>query len=162
VNLSGHSLCDDNFLGFVERQFDLNGVPHGRICFEITESAAITNLREAIHFIEAMKSKGCTFSLDDFGSGLSSFNYLKNLPVDYLKIDGAFVRDMDTDPMDEAMVEAIHRIGRVVGLRTIAECVESAAILERLKRIGVDYVQGDWLAAPVPLTDRGGGRGLSG
>lgn len=161
VNLSGHSLCDESFLAFVHRQFELNQVPHRRICFEITETAAITNLREAVHFIEAMKARGCTFSLDDFGSGLSSFNYLKNLPVDYIKIDGAFVRDMDADPMDHAMVEAIHRIGRVMGLGTIAESVESEAILERLRGIGVDYVQGEWLAAPVPLTDITGGRGCA-
>jgi len=151
VNLSGHSLCDETFLDFVERQFELNKVPHSRICFEITETAAITNLKEAVKFITAMKRKGCIFSLDDFGSGLSSFNYLKNLPVDYLKIDGAFVRDMGTDPMDRAMVEAIHRIGRVMGLKTIAECVESEEILEQLRGIGVDYVQGEWLEAPMPL-----------
>lgn len=159
VNLSGHSLCDESFHVFVERQFELNGVPHARICFEITETAAITNLREAIRFIELMKQKGCTFSLDDFGSGLSSFSYLKNLPVDYIKIDGSFVRDMHADPMDQAMVEAIHRIGQVMGLRTIAESVESAEILERLRSIGVDYVQGEWLAKPTPLNELAPGRG---
>lgn len=151
VNLSGHSLCDEAFLAFVQRQFELNGVLHHRICFEITETAAIGNLREAVAFIEKMKHKGCSFSLDDFGSGLSSFSYLKNLPVDYIKIDGAFVRDMHVDPMDQAMVEAIHRIGQVMQLQTIAESVENREILERLRAIGVDYVQGDWLAKPQPI-----------
>ncbi len=151
INLSGQSLCDEQFLEFVERQFELNRVPCQRVCFEITETAAITNLSEAMKFIGAMKDKGCLFSLDDFGSGLSSFSYLKNLPVDYLKIDGTFVRDMGSDAMDRAMVEAIHHIGHVMGLQTIAEGVESAAILEQLRQVGVDYVQGEWLDVPVPL-----------
>ncbi|MBT9612972.1 MAG: EAL domain-containing protein [Burkholderiales bacterium] len=152
VNLSGHTLCDEHFLDFVERQFTINQVPYASICFEITETAAITNLTEAIEFIRVLKAKGCKFSLDDFGSGLSSFTYLKNLPVDYLKIDGAFVKDMETDPMDRAMVESINNIGHVMGLKTIAEFVESEQILEHLKAIQVDYVQGDWIKAPQPLS----------
>lgn len=111
VNLSGHSLCDEYFLDFVERQFSINKIPYPAICFEITETAAITNLTEAIAFITSLKAKGCKFSLDDCGSGLSSFTYLKNLPVDYLKIDGAFVKDMETDPMARAMVEVIDTSG---------------------------------------------------
>ena len=153
VNLSGHTLCDEHFLDFVERQFILNQVPYASICFEITETAAITNLTEAIEFIRALKAKGCKFSLDDFGSGLSSFTYLKNLPVDYLKIDGAFVKDMETDPMDRAMVESINHIGHVMGLKTIAEFVESEQIMEHLKAIKVDYVQGDWIKSPQPLSN---------
>lgn len=152
VNLSGHTLCDEHFLDFVERQFAINQVPYPSICFEITETAAITNLTEAIEFIRVLKAKGCKFSLDDFGSGLSSFTYLKNLPVDYLKIDGAFVKDMETDPMDRAMVESINHIGHVMGLKTIAEFVESEQILEHLKAIQVDYVQGDWIKSPQPLS----------
>jgi diguanylate cyclase (GGDEF)-like protein len=158
INLSGQSLCDEHFLDFVQRQFELNRVPSQRVCFEITETAAITNLAEAMKFIGAMKDKGCQFSLDDFGSGLSSFSYLKNLPVDYLKIDGAFVRDMGADPMDRAMVEAIHHIGHVMGLQTIAEGVESGAILEQLRLVGVDYVQGEWLDAPMPLAQFAAGQ----
>ena len=152
VNLSGHTLCDEHFLDFIERQFTINKIPYAAICFEITETAAITNLTEAIEFIRVLKAKGCKFSLDDFGSGLSSFTYLKNLPVDYLKIDGAFVKDMETDPIDRAMVEAINHIGHVMGLKTIAEFVESEVILEHLKQIHVDYVQGDWLQQPQPLS----------
>lgn len=158
VNLSGHSLCDEYFLDFVERQFSINKIPYPAICFEITETAAITNLTEAIAFITSLKAKGCKFSLDDFGSGLSSFTYLKNLPVDYLKIDGAFVKDMETDPMDRAMVESINHIGHVMGLKTIAEFVESEAILDHLKGIRIDYVQGDWLKAPQPLSSLLAGR----
>ncbi len=152
INLSGHSLCDEKFLDFIERQFTINQVPCAAICFEITETAAITNLTEAIRFIHALKAKGCKFSLDDFGSGLSSFTYLKNLPVDYLKIDGAFVKDMEIDPMDRAMVESINHIGHVLGLKTIAEYVESEIILDHLRQIGVDYVQGNWLMEPQPIS----------
>jgi EAL domain-containing protein (putative c-di-GMP-specific phosphodiesterase class I) len=157
VNLSGHSLCEEQFLEFVERQFDLNKVPYDKICFEITETAAIGKLKEAVEFIKRLKQKGVVFSLDDFGSGLSSFSYLKNLPVDYIKIDGAFVRDMASDPMDRAMVESIHHIGQVMGLKTIAECVESEEALNHLRSIGVDYVQGEWLKAPMPLGQFTGG-----
>jgi diguanylate cyclase (GGDEF)-like protein len=153
INLSGHSLCDEKFLDFVERQFSINKIPYQAICFEITETAAIANLTEAIRFIQALKAKGCMFSLDDFGSGLSSFAYLKNLPIDFLKIEGAFVRDMANDPMDRAMVESIHHIGHVMGLKTIAEYVESEVILECLKQVGVDFVQGNWLLEPQPLSN---------
>jgi EAL domain-containing protein (putative c-di-GMP-specific phosphodiesterase class I) len=160
VNLSGHSLCDENFFDFVERQFALNNVPHDGICFEITETAAITNLAEATGFIAKLKERGCRFALDDFGSGLSSFAYLKNLPVDYIKIDGTFVKDMATDSMDRAMVESINHIGHVMGLKTIAECVESEAILKHLRQVGVDYVQGDCLKPPQPISQfLGGGAG---
>lgn len=151
VNLSGHSLGDETFLEFVERQFEVNHLPHHRVCFEITETAAVSNLREAERFIATMRAKGCTFSLDDFGSGLASFHYLKNRDVDYVKIDGGFVRDMGSDPMDRAMVEAIQRIAEIMGLKTIAESVEDEATLAMLRRVGVDYVQGEWLHPPTPL-----------
>lgn len=152
INLSGASLCDENFQVFIQRQFQINNVPYDAVCFEITETAAITNLGQAIEFMESLKSLGCRFSLDDFGSGLSSFTYLKNLPVDFLKIDGTFVRNMVNDAMDRAMVESINHIGHVMGLKTIAEYVESEQINQMLKEIGVDYAQGDWVEEPHPLS----------
>ncbi|MDD5403086.1 MAG: EAL domain-containing protein [Sulfuricella sp.] len=151
VNLSGPSLCDDHFLSFINRQFALYQVPHDHICFEITETAAISNLSRAMEFIGELRSRGCRFSLDDFGSGLSSFTYLKNMPVDYLKIDGSFVRDMVNDPMDAAMVAAINQVGHVMGLKTIAEFVETEAVLEKLREMGVDFVQGFGIEHPRPL-----------
>lgn len=151
INLSGQSLSDRQFLGFVEQQIENGRVSLDRICFEITETAAITNLSYATRFFSALKPHGCRFALDDFGCGLSSFAYLKTLPVDFLKIDGGFVKDMDRDPIDYAMVEAIHRIGHVMGIETIAEWVENANILDALKAIGVDYAQGNALAQPMPL-----------
>jgi EAL domain-containing protein (putative c-di-GMP-specific phosphodiesterase class I) len=123
-----------------------------RICFEITETAAIGDLDAASHFIAALKVKGCRFALDDFGSGLSSFASLKTLPVDFLKIDGRYVKDMVDDPIDRAMVEAIQRIAQVMGMKTIAEWVEDEIVLERLKATGVDYAQGFALGRPVPLS----------
>lgn len=151
INLSGQSLGDDAFTDFVEDQFHLSGVLPGRICFEVTETAAIANLAHAMRMMSKLQAMGCGFSLDDFGSGMSSFAYLKNLPVDSIKVDGAFVRDMLTDPIDCAMVEAIIRIGHVMGLKTIAEYVESDAIMQRLAELGVDYVQGFGMHRPEPL-----------
>ncbi len=153
MNLSGQSLCDDRFLDFVLDELQSAGVSGEHICFEITETAAIANLRRAVHFMTELKAIGCRFALDDFGSGLSSFAYLKNLKVDYLKIDGGFVKDMVEDPIDCAMVEAITQIGHVMGIQTIAEFVESDAILSALGRLGVDYAQGYWVAAPRPLDE---------
>ncbi len=153
INLSGQSLCDDTFLSFVTRQVELSGVNADRLCFEITETAAVANLAKASHFIKVLKEMGCRFALDDFGSGLSSFAYLKNLKVDYLKIDGSFVKDMMTDPIDHALVEAINQIGHVIGIQTIAEFVENADILEAVRRLGVDYAQGYGVAKPLPLEE---------
>ncbi len=150
INLSGASLSDDDFLEFVRAQFDAFSVPHAAICFEITETAAIANLAKATHFIHQLKALGCGFSLDDFGSGMSSFGYLKHLPVDHLKIDGAFVRDIAHDPIDRAMVEAINKVGHVMGITTIAECVETLQTLAILEEIGVDYAQGFAIARPHP------------
>lgn len=153
MNLSGQSLCDDQFLDYVLDQLQIAGIDPRHLCFEITETAAIANLRHAVHFMTELKAIGCRFALDDFGSGLSSFAYLKNLRVDYLKIDGGFVKDMVDDPIDCAMVEAITQIGHVMGIQTIAEFVESDTILAALGRLGVDYAQGYWVAAPRPLDD---------
>ncbi len=151
INLSGASLSDESFLDFIKLQFDQQKVSPHNICFEITETAAILNLSVATEFMSELKKIGCRFSLDDFGSGLSSFSYLKNLPVDYLKIDGTFVKDMAEDPIDYAMVQSIHNIGHVMGLKTIAEFVENITVLNMLKDIGVDYAQGHWIGAPTPI-----------
>jgi EAL domain-containing protein (putative c-di-GMP-specific phosphodiesterase class I) len=148
INLSGASICDENFYEFVTEQFDLYKVPPRGICFEITETSAIANLTQAVVLMGKLKEQGCRFSLDDFGSGMSSFSYLKRLPVDYLKIDGEFVKDMMDDPIDQAMVEAINSIGHVMNIKTIAEFVENDEILETLQRIGVDYAQGYGIERP--------------
>lgn len=153
INLSGQSVNDERFLAFLIDQIKASGVARQKLCFEITETAAISNLTKANNFIRTVKSLGCSFSLDDFGSGMSSFSYLKHLPVDYLKIDGSFVRDMVSDPIDCAMVESINHIGHVMGIKTIAEFVENQAILDKLRSIGVDYVQGYSIAKPGPLKD---------
>lgn len=153
INVSGPSLCDEKFPKFLEYQFASYQVPPHRICFEITETAAVTNLTQALGLIQQQKRIGCRFMLDDFGSGLSSFTYLKNLPVDGIKIDGAFVKDMVANSMDSAMVEAINNIGHAMGLITVAEYVEDAAILQKLKEMKVDYVQGHGVQHPGPLEE---------
>ena len=153
INLSGLSLGNKTFLPFVFEQLNRNRIPPHIICFEITETTAITNLTTATGFIKELKELGCLFALDDFGSGLSSFAYLKNLPVDILKIDGLFVKDIIDDPMDLAMVKSINEIGHVMGKKTIAEFVENDAILQKLSAIGVDYAQGYGISKPKPLND---------
>ncbi len=151
INLSGASLKDPEFRRALYE--DLRGNPDiaPLLCFEITETAAIGNLVVVNQFMEELRAFGCRFSLDDFGSGLSSFNYLRNLRVDYLKIDGNFVRNLAQDAVDRSMVESIHRLGKLVGLKTIAEFVESAPALEILRTIGLDYVQGDYLHKAEPI-----------
>jgi diguanylate cyclase (GGDEF)-like protein len=151
INISGASVTDGGFMEFIRKQLQEYTVDPAKICFEITETAAIANLDAALQFILGLKELGCRFMLDDFGSGLSSFAYLKNLPVDYLKIDGSFVRHMETDAVDCAMVSAIHQLGSLVGIRTIAEFVENEGILKKLEEIGVDYAQGYVISEPVPL-----------
>jgi diguanylate cyclase (GGDEF)-like protein/PAS domain S-box-containing protein len=151
INLSSQSLGDEDFLNFVMEQFRTTRLSPRRICFEITETAAIANWNRATHFIAALRAHGCRFALDDFGSGMSSFGYLKGLAVDFIKIDGAFVRDMIDDEVDFAMVEAVNRIGHVMGIRTTAEYVENDQILEKLRELGVDYAQGYGLHVPQPL-----------
>jgi Amt family ammonium transporter len=153
VNLSGQTLCHEETLQALVELLRDNELPDGLFCFEVTETAAIANLSSAKHFMQTLKQFGCEFALDDFGSGLSSFGYLKHLSVEYLKIDGAFVKDMLHDPIDESMVEAINRIGHIMGLKTIAECVEDKAIQTRLIGIGVDFAQGYGIRRPFPLTE---------
>jgi len=153
INLSGQSVCDESFLHFVLETLNAEKVQPGSICFEITETAAMDNLDKAVSFINTLKASGCEFALDDFGSGLSSFTYLKKLPVDYLKIDGAFIKEIVTDPIDKAMVKSINEIGHVMGKQTIAEFVENDEILQNLEEIGVDYAQGYGIAAPQPINE---------
>jgi diguanylate cyclase (GGDEF)-like protein len=154
INLSGASIGDDRFLDFVREQLALFSVPPQCICFEITETAAIAKLDKAAHFINELRALGCRFSLDDFGAGMSSFAYLKHLPVDFLKIDGVFVKDMADDPIDRAMVEAINSVGHVMGKQTIAEFVDSDRVITALREIGVDFAQGYGVAKPRPFASR--------
>jgi len=149
INLSGTSIGDVDFLPFVRQQFLLYPVPPQNICFEITETSAIANLGKAEVLIRKLKDFGCQISLDDFGSGMSSFSYLKHLPVDYLKIDGSFVKDMMLDPIDHAMVEAINRIGQVMKIKTVAEFVEDQATLDELRKMGVNFAQGYVIERPT-------------
>jgi len=151
INISGQSLSDEHFLKFVVDQIHANEISAEQICFEITETAVIANMARATQFIATLKELGCCFALDDFGSGLSSFAYLKKLPVDFLKIDGGFVRDMLDEPIDHSMVEAINQIGHVIGIQTIAEFVESDAIRDRLRTLGVDFAQGYGIGLPMPI-----------
>jgi diguanylate cyclase (GGDEF)-like protein/PAS domain S-box-containing protein len=151
VNLSGSSIADKDFLRLVLEKFDSSDVEPWRICFEITETAAIANLTRATQFIDQLKERGCSFALDDFGTGFSSFAYLKTLPVDYLKIDGFFVRDMLKDRVDLEMVKSINDIGHVMGKKTIAEFVEDLDTMELLQKMGVDYAQGYAISKPIPV-----------
>ncbi|MGH8150276.1 MAG: EAL domain-containing protein, partial [Steroidobacteraceae bacterium] len=156
VNLSGNSLSDQSFLDFVLEHAVDAGVARS-LCFEITETAAVTNLSDAAYFMQELRGRGCRFALDDFGSGLSSFMYLRTLPVDFLKIDGQFVTHMATSPIDRSMIEAIASIGRALGIATVAECVESQAVLDELERIGVDFAQGYLFGRPRPVAELPGG-----
>jgi EAL domain-containing protein (putative c-di-GMP-specific phosphodiesterase class I) len=151
VNLSGTSITDDGFLRYLKRQFTEWNVPHQSICFEITETAAVSDLEHARAFMQELSALGCSFALDDFGTGLSSYSYLRELPVDYLKIDGSFVRGMSEDPVNYALVESITQIGHVLGLRTIAEWAEDESTLMQLRALNVDFAQGFGVGEPVPL-----------
>jgi len=152
INLSGHSLTDNEFLSYVLEQLENSSVPPSKICFELTETATITNLISATELMNELRSRGCRFALDDFGTGLSSFEYLKNLPVDFIKIDGQFIRNIVTDSIDYTMVRSINDIAKAMSKKTIAEFVDSEAALVTLQEIGIDYAQGHIIAEPRPLS----------
>ncbi|WP_433200331.1 putative bifunctional diguanylate cyclase/phosphodiesterase [Dactylosporangium sp. CS-047395] len=151
INLSGSSLGDASLLQYIRDELEEHGVPPRAICFEVTETVAVGDVDRAVAFIRELRALGCQFALDDFGSGLSGFTYLKQFPADLVKIDGSFVRGIVRDPLDRAVVESVHRISHEMGLRTIAEFVEDAEILEALRAIGVDYAQGYGTGVPVPF-----------
>lgn len=151
INLSGQSFCEENFSADIINEIIKSGVSPSVLCFEITETAAVSNMSQAVEFIKKLKAIGCRFALDDFGSGMSSFTYLKNLPVDYLKIDGFFVRTMLENDIDKTMVSAIHEIGSAMGIKTIAEFVENQEIMAVLQSMGIDYGQGYAIGKPEPF-----------
>jgi diguanylate cyclase (GGDEF)-like protein/PAS domain S-box-containing protein len=151
VNISGASLVDDSFLEYVVDLLRRSSIDPASLCLEITETSAIENLSRAVGFMHRLRQLGTTFALDDFGNGFSSFSYLKQLPADYLKIDGSFVRNCDSDPIDRGLVQSVNNIGHVMGMATIAEFVENERVLETLKRLGVDYAQGYAVGHPGPL-----------
>ncbi|MBT8444611.1 MAG: EAL domain-containing protein, partial [Gammaproteobacteria bacterium] len=153
INLSGQSFCTAEFLDFTLEALQASRVPSELICFEITETAAVSNLVSAQGFINAIRREGCEFALDDFGAGLSSFGYLKSFDVQYLKIDGALVRDIETDKVNAAMVESVNQIGHIMGLKTIAEFVETPQARTMLGKMGVDYIQGYLIGKPIPLRE---------
>jgi len=155
INLSGNSLNDDHFLEFLLGQFAVSTVAPEMICFEITETAAITNLSDATEFIRVLKKTGCKFALDDFGAGLSSYAYIQKLPVDYIKIDGIFIRNIATNPHDQALVKSINELAHFMGMKTVAEFVESHEILAVLREIGVDHSQGFGIKKPTLLEELG-------
>jgi EAL domain-containing protein (putative c-di-GMP-specific phosphodiesterase class I) len=150
LNLSGMSLSDRSFLDHVLTLVEDPRIARG-LCFEVTETAVITSMTQAVYFMQELRRRGCRFALDDFGSGLSSFHYLKTLPVDFLKIDGQFIGNVTSDVVDRSMVEAISQVGRALGIATIAEKVESAEVFAELKRLGVQFAQGYFIAQPAPI-----------
>ena len=151
VNLSGATLNDEQFLEFVLTEIAAADLSPGALCFEITEAGAMTSLSAATRFIDALRSRGCLFALDDFGSGLSSFMFLRNLPVDFLKLDGQFMQNVAHDHIDRSMVGAIAQVSETMGIRTIAERVDSAEVLARLADVGIQYAQGNYIGAPLPV-----------
>ncbi|MEO1522451.1 MAG: EAL domain-containing protein [Cyanobacteria bacterium J06633_2] len=151
INLSGMSINDETFIEFLKKELDHYSIAPKMLCFEITETVAIANLQKAAQFILELKTLGCSFALDDFGSGMSSFSYLKYLPVDYLKIDGSLVKDSLTGDIPQAILQSINHIGHLMGLKTIAEYVENQTILEKVQKMGIDYVQGFAIDCPKPL-----------
>ena len=151
INLSGPAIGDEGLLLFILEQFADTDADPKTICFELTETVAVRHLRGTQHLISVLRSRGCTFSLDDFGQGLSSLTHLKHLDVDYLKIDGSFVKDLATDMVDYTIVEAVHRMAQAMGLKTIAEYAECDAIIAKLQQIGVDYAQGYQIHKPEPF-----------
>lgn len=151
INVSGASICDAGFLDFLLAEIATHAIPPGMLCMEITETMAISNMDKARQFINRVRSAGCRIALDDFGSGMSSFAYLKNLPIDYLKIDGSLIGNIATDEADRGIVSAVNHIGHLLGFKTVAEFVENDAILTKLREIGIDYAQGYGIHKPEPL-----------
>ncbi|WP_423823997.1 EAL domain-containing protein [Salinisphaera sp. SPP-AMP-43] len=151
LNISGQSITDEQFVGFVRECIDRSGVDPSRLVFEITETAAVTNLQRAADLMRTLRSIGCRFALDDFGSGVSSFSYLKHLPSDFVKIDGKLIRHITEDPIEHSIVEALSKVSQAVGLQTVAEHVETKEQLEALERVGINYVQGYYVARPMPF-----------
>ena len=151
VNLSAVSISDEAFLELVRTELQRRAVPPEKLCFEITETAAVANLEQAQRLIRELSALGCRFALDDFGSGMASYSKLKALRVSFLKIDGTFVRDLGHNPLDRAMVRSIHQLAHVLGIRTVAEGVSSPALLDRLRALGIDYAQGFGVDEPAPL-----------
>jgi EAL domain-containing protein (putative c-di-GMP-specific phosphodiesterase class I) len=149
INLSGHIFKDTGTLAFIRNQLKKYDVPADAICFEITEQVAVQHLEEAAMLMRSLQKTGCQFALDDFGAGFSSLNYIKALPIDYIKIDGSFIANMQRDPIDQAMVQSFVQIGHTLGKKTVAEYVENLQTLEMLKKWGVDYVQGFYVGKPA-------------
>ena len=154
INISGQSLCEEDFLKYAVTTIAESRIDPTRICLEITETAAVGNLASALKFIETLRNFGCRFALDDFGSGMSSFGYLKNLPVDYLKLDGIFIKNIIDDPVDRVMVKSIHYVARAMGLKTIAEFVENQDIIDVVTELGIDYGQGYGIDKPSPFLEK--------
>ena len=153
INLSGHSVTDDSFLEYLLEQISEFGVGTSKLCFEITETGTISNLVKAADFVRTFRNIGCKFSIDDFGTGLASHNYLRELPVDYVKIDGTFITNIHTNRSDYAMARSINDLAHCLGQETIAESVENDEVVGILREIGVDYLQGWGVGRPKPLSD---------
>ena len=153
INLSGQSLGDTEILQFIEEEIDSSGVPWESLCFEVTESAAVSNRHNAQELVNTLRNRGCKFSLDDFGAGLSSFAYLKNFKVDTLKIDGSFIRDIADNKISESMVAAITQVAKVMELDTVAEYVENIETKELITKLGVDFAQGHAVGKPAPFEE---------
>ena len=150
INLSGLTVEDDSFADFVLERLQRHGVSPDRICFEVTETAAVSSMVRALELMTRLRAAGCKFSLDDFGAGMASFGYLKNLPLDYLKIDGSFIRNLESEDVSQSIVRACTDIGHKLGLRVVAEWVGDERVVELLREIGVDYGQGFYLHQPEP------------
>jgi EAL domain-containing protein (putative c-di-GMP-specific phosphodiesterase class I) len=157
INLSGQTLADEGFLGFVVEALDRSGVAPGSICFEASEGSVTSNIQHAQRFIEVLHGIGCEFALDDFGSGLGAFANLKTLPVDYLKIDGSYTRNLSADQINQEMVSAMIKLARTMEFRVVAEQVEQQADFDWLRNVGVDFIQGNFVDPPVALGSASGG-----
>ena len=151
INISGQTLADEGFLGFVVDALDRSAVKPASICFEVTEGAILSNIQQAQRFIEVLHGIGCEFSLDDFGSGLGSFSSLKHLPIDYLKIDGTYTRNLQSDRVNQEMVAAMIKLARTMHFRVVAEQVEHQEDFDWLREIGVDFMQGHFVESPMSL-----------